>query len=73
MRVGESEHSPVSPYGQCFGESPCVVEDFRPRAKEPHRVVPALHDRQAIGNFAITAAELDGDRTVHALVRGDVI
>ena len=44
-----------------LGESPRTIEEFGSRAKEPHRVVPALHDRQAIGNSAVAAAELDGD------------
>src|SRR6516165_6703123 len=40
---------------------------------EAHRVVPGLHDRQAVGNFAVAAAELNGDRAVRALVRGDIV
>src|SRR5260370_40324116 len=68
-----SVHSPTSTRGLRLWEFPCAVEDFGSRAKEAHRVVPALHDRQAIGNFAVAAAELDGDRPVRALFRGHLI
>jgi hypothetical protein len=44
-----------------------------PRAKEAHRVVPALHNAQAIGNFPIAPAELDVDRAIRAPFRGDAI
>ena len=43
-------------------EFPLAVEDFLARAIEPHGVVPPLHDRQAVRNLAVAAAELDGDR-----------
>src|SRR6266481_5801159 len=66
-------HSPGSTHRLRLGEFPCAIEDFRSRAKEAHRVVPALYDRQAIRNFAVATAELDGDRAVRALFRGDVI
>jgi hypothetical protein len=33
-------------------EFPCAVQDFGARAIEPHHLVPALHDRQAVGNLA---------------------
>ena len=54
-------------------ELPRAVQDFRTRAVEPHRVVPAIHDRQAVRNFAVAAAELDRNRAVRALLRGDVV
>ena len=54
-------------------EFPCAVQDFGARPIEPHHVVPALHDRQAIWNFAVAAAELDGDRAVVAFLRRDVV
>src|SRR6516165_3751503 len=65
--------NPVSTHRLCLGEFPCAMKDFGSRAKEAHRVVPVLHDRQAIGNFAVAPAELNGDRAVRALSRGDVI
>src|SRR5258707_14292912 len=65
--------SPASTHRLQVGESPCAIENFGSRAKEAHRVVPALHDRQAIGNFAVAAAELDGAGAVRALFRGDII
>src|SRR6516164_7067555 len=72
-RVGESEHSPLSTHRLCLWKYPGAIEDFWLRAKEAHRVVPVLHDWQAIGNFAVAPAELNGDRAVHALFRGEVI
>jgi hypothetical protein len=60
-------------HGLRLGEFPCAIEEFGSRAKEAHRIVPALYDRQAIRNFAVAAAELDGDRSVRALFRGDVV
>jgi hypothetical protein len=36
-------------------------------------VIPALHDGQAVGNLALAAAELDGDRTVLAFLRRNVV
>ena len=52
-----------STHGLRLGEFPCAIEDFGPRAKEAHRIVPPLDDRQAIRNFAVAAAELDGPPT----------
>src|SRR5467141_1440091 len=65
--------SPASTHRLRVGESPCAIENFGSRAKEAHRVVPALHDRQAIGNFAVAAAELDGNRPVRSPFRGDIV
>jgi len=45
-------------------EFPFAVPDFGARPIEPDRVVPALHDRQAVRNLAVTGAELDGDRAI---------
>ena len=41
---------------------PSAVQDLRARAVEAHAIVPALHDRQAVLDLAVTAAELDVDR-----------
>src|SRR5258708_8466971 len=65
--------SPSSTRRLRLRESPCAVEDFGSRAKQANRVVPALRDRQAIGNFAVSAAELDGNCAVRALFRGDAV
>ena len=54
-------------------ERPSAVQDLGARTVEAHRVVPALHDRQAVGDLAVAAAELDGDRAVRALLRRDVV
>src|SRR5258705_13604495 len=48
---------------------PPAIKNFWARAKETHRVIPSAHDREAIGNFAIAAAKLDGDRTIRAFYR----
>ena len=42
-------------------ELPLAAQDFGARTIEAHRVVPAVHDRQAVRNLAVAAAELDGD------------
>jgi hypothetical protein len=49
-----------------------VVEDLRTRAIQPYHVVSARHDRQAVRNLAVEAAELDHDRGVAVLLRGDI-
>lgn len=48
---------------------PPPIKNFWARAKEARRVIPALHDRKAIGNFAIAATKLDVDRTIQAFYR----
>ncbi len=42
-------------------------------AIKPNRISPAGHDREAVGDFAIAAAELDVSRTSSALFRGDIV
>ena len=56
-----------------LGEFPCTVKNLGSRAEEAHHVVPAFHDRQTIGSFAVTAAELNRDRTSRGLFRVDGI
>ena len=65
--------SPASTHGLRLGKSPCAIEDFASREKETHCVVPPLRDRQAIGDFAVASAELDGDGTIRAFFRGDAV
>jgi hypothetical protein len=48
---------------QRFGEGPGPVQDFGSWAVEPHDVVPAGADRQAVG-LVVAAAELDAYRAV---------
>src|SRR5206468_820921 len=36
---------------------PSSIENFFPRAIETHHVVPAVHNRQAVGNLTVTTAE----------------
>ena len=54
----------ASQHGLGLRECPFAIQDFGARAIEAHHVVPASHDRQAVRNFAVAAAELDGDRAV---------
>jgi hypothetical protein len=53
----------------CFRKFPHAIQDFGTRAVEAHGIIPARHDRQAIGNLAVAAAELNGDRSVRILLR----
>jgi hypothetical protein len=62
-----SSASPGSTGRLRLGEFPCSVKDLGSWAEEAHPIVPALHDRQTIGSFAIKAAKLNGDRTVLGL------
>src|SRR5580658_7703468 len=59
--------------GLRLGELPFAVQDFGARSIEPHRVIPALHDWQAVRNLAVAAAELHADRTVGVLFRRDIV
>jgi hypothetical protein len=45
-------------------ELPLAAQDIGARTIKPRRVVPAIHDRQAVWNLSIAAAELNGDRAV---------
>src|SRR5580704_6544155 len=54
-------------------ECPFAAHDLRLRPIEAHRIVPAGHDRQAVRNFAVAAAELDRDRAVVAFLRRDIV
>lgn len=56
-----------------LGKIPRAIEDFGPRAKHSHRVVPARRDRDAVGDFAVAPAELDADRAVLILFRSDAV
>src|SRR5262245_27249182 len=56
-----------------FGEGPCAVQDFGTRTIEAHQVIPARHGRQAVGDLAVAAAELDGNRAIVAFLRGDAV
>src|SRR5258707_14568643 len=54
-------------------EFPLAVQDFGARPVEPHGVIPAAHDRQAVGQLAVATAKLDGDRAVAAFFRGQIV
>lgn len=43
------------------------------RTIEPNRVVPALHDQQAVRNLAVTAPGLDGDRAIGIFLARDAV
>src|SRR5215467_416419 len=54
-------------------ETPASVQDFGARAIKPHDIIPPPGDRQAIRCFAVTAAKLDGDRAIRALLGGNAV
>jgi len=54
-------------------EGPGAVQDFRPGAIEPDHIVPAGRDRQAIGDLAVAAAELNVNAAVGTLLCSDVV
>jgi hypothetical protein len=54
-------------------EAPFSLENFLAWTIEPHHVVPALLDRQTVWNVAIAAAELDGNRTIGAILSSNVV
>src|SRR5215831_8044431 len=56
-----------------LGEFPGAVQNFGAGAIEPRRPIPSIHNRQAIRNLAVAAAELDRHRAVRVLCCGDVI
>src|ERR1044071_1186014 len=56
-----------------FREFPAAIKDFFPRPIEANPVVPPRHDRQAVGNLAIAATELNIDRLVRVFLRRDVV
>lgn len=64
---------PASILGRGQRKFPTAVENSRARAKEAHGVIPPLHDRETIGDFAIAPAKLDGDRTIRAFRRSVAI
>src|SRR5215471_5281642 len=72
-RCGYEEEIPVSTLGLCQRKRPRAVEDFCLRPKEAYRVIPPLRDWQAIGDFAIAPAELNGDRAIWGSYRGDTV
>src|SRR5437667_12706166 len=45
---------------------PSPIEGCCARPKQTHGVIPSCRDREAIGDFAIAASKLDGDRTIWA-------
>src|ERR1700722_17965958 len=54
-------------------KSPCAVQDLRLRAVEAHEIVPACWNGKAIGDRALAAAELDGERPVIGRLRNKVV
>lgn len=65
--------SPISACRLGIGKFPRAVQDFGTRPIEPHRVVPAGHDRQAVWDFSVAAAELDCDSAIRVLLRRNVV
>src|SRR5882757_5158257 len=54
-------------------EFPATIQDLGTGTIEPHHVVPASRDRDAVRDLAVAAAELDCDRAIISLVRGNVV
>src|SRR5690606_8943177 len=54
-------------------EGPGTVEDLAARAVQPHHVVPAIGDRQAVGDSGRAVSELDPGGAVLALLRGHAV
>jgi hypothetical protein len=65
--------APASTLGLSQRKRPRAVEDLCSRAEETYRVIPPRRDRQAVLDLAVAPAELDGDRTIRTLFRGDAI
>jgi hypothetical protein len=59
--------------GLRLGGSPTAVQNLGTRAIEAYHIVPARLDRQAVSDLAVAAAELNGDGTILALLRRDVV
>ena len=65
--------NPPSLHRLRFRERPRAVQNLWTRTIEPHHVVPARRDRQAVRDLAVAAAELNRHRAVGVLLRGDVV
>ena len=59
--------------GLSLRESPGAVQNLGAGSVEAHCINPALEDRQAVGSLAVAAAELNGDQTVLAFLRRDIV
>jgi hypothetical protein len=68
-----SLHFRASIHPLCFREFPPAVEDVLARLIEPDHVIPPFRGRQAVRDFAVAAAELNGDAAVVILLRGDAV
>ena len=62
---------PMSAGGLDRWEGPSAVEDLRSRPVEPHPVVPAVHDRQAVDPFILAAAQMHRHTAVLIAAAGD--
>ena len=54
-------------------KGPRAVQDLALRAIEANQIVPSGRRRQAVRDLAVAAAELDGERSVVAGLRGQVV
>ena len=55
-----------------FWKRPAAIDNFLARLIESDKIVPALHDRQEVGLFGVTA-EMDGHAAVLVLGAGDIV
>src|SRR5262245_35330746 len=52
---------------------PAAVDDFLSGSVQPHRVIPARYDRQAVRSALLAAAELYRDRTIRVCLCGEIV
>src|SRR5690348_12087717 len=63
----------LTDHGPRLGKLPLAAENLGTRAIQPHRVVRALHDRDAVRDLPVTSAELHGGRAVGALLSASML
>src|SRR5262245_66323633 len=62
-----------SPHWPRLWKLPAAVDDFLSGSVQPHRVIPARHDRQAVRSALLAAAELYRDRTIRVCLCGEIV
>jgi hypothetical protein len=62
-KSGHSESLANSIHRLRLRELPCAVQNLRAWTIEADHIVPAGHDRQAVGDLAVATAELNRNRT----------
>ena len=67
----QEEHTQFTAFAS--GNFHLPLKNFVARAIESHHVIPSGRGRQAVRDLAVTAAELDGDRSIRTLFGGDAV